>query len=385
VILSTPDSNTGVTPIIPTVGELPLLVGEPFTVGSVEGNEQWRMKVTALASGAGWAVTAFPMADVQATVTRLVLLQFLVGLAVVVVAGAIGYVLVRRSLKPLDDMSATATVIAGGDLTRRVSDDASSTEVHELSTSFNSMVTRIEESFAAQQDSESQARASEERMRRFVADAGHELRTPLTSIRGYAELLEQGAADNPDLALVRIQDEAARMGSLVDDLQLLARLDEQRPLNREAIDVRELVSSAVEAAQSARPDRAIEVMVEGVDPVVSGEARQLRQVLDNLLSNALRYSPDNAVVEVRVSVTDARPRSVRVDVIDHGIGLSPDDCSRVFERLYRTDEARSRVYGGSGLGLAIVKSIVEAHGGQVFVTSERGRGSDFCFTIPQTG
>jgi two-component system OmpR family sensor kinase len=325
------------------------------------------------------------MADVQATVTRLVLLQFLVGLAVVVVAGAIGYVLVRRSLKPLDDMSATATVIAGGDLTRRVSDDASSTEVHELSTSFNSMVTRIEESFAAQQDSESQARASEERMRRFVADAGHELRTPLTSIRGYAELLEQGAADNPDLALVRIQDEAARMGSLVDDLQLLARLDEQRPLNREAIDVRELVSSAVEAAQSARPDRAIEVMVEGVDPVVSGEARQLRQVLDNLLSNALRYSPDNAVVEVRVSVTDARPRSVRVDVIDHGIGLSPDDCSRVFERLYRTDEARSRVYGGSGLGLAIVKSIVEAHGGQVFVTSERGRGSDFCFTIPQTG
>jgi two-component system OmpR family sensor kinase len=217
VILSTPDSNTGVTPAIPTVGELPLLVGEPFTVGSTQGNEQWRMKVTAISSGAGWAVTAFPMADVQATVARLVLLQFLVGLAVVVVAGAIGYLLVRRSLKPLDDMSATATVIAGGDLTRRVSDDASSTEVHDLSTSFNTMVTRIEASFAAQQDSEAEARASEERMRRFVADAGHELRTPLTSIRGYAELLEQGAADDPDQALSRIQQEATRMGALVND------------------------------------------------------------------------------------------------------------------------------------------------------------------------
>ena len=341
------------------------------------------MKVTALTASGGWAIAAFPLADVQATVARLVLLQLLVGLAVVVIAGAIGYVLVRRSLKPLDDMADTAQEIAAGDLSLRVADDASSTEVHELSTSFNTMVTRIEESFAAQQESEIQARASEERMRRFVADAGHELRTPLTSIRGYAELIEQGAADDPAQALSRIQDEAVRMGGLVDDLQLLARLDQQRPLDLEVVDIRDVVTSAVDAAQATQPDRTITVVTDGPDPVVNGEGRQLRQVLDNLLSNALRYSSWETAVDVRI-VTDAElPGLVRVDVIDRGIGLTPDECARVFERLYRTDEARSRVYGGSGLGLAIVKSIVEAHGGQVSVTSEPGQGSDFGFTIPR--
>jgi two-component system OmpR family sensor kinase len=386
VVLSTPESDPGVTPVVPSMGELPMLTDGPFTVGSVDGNDQWRMKVTVLSSGAGWAITAFPLADVQATVARLVLLQFLVGLAVVVVAGAIGYLLVRRSLQPLDDVAATAREIAAGDLTLRVSDDASSTEVHELSTSFNTMVTRIEESFAAQQESESQARASEERMRRFVADAGHELRTPLTSIRGYAELLEQGAAQDPEIAVSRIQDEAVRMGSLVDDLQLLARLDQQRPLDKEVIDVRDVVSAAVQAAEATQPDRPIPVEVAGPAPIVNGDGRQLRQVLDNLLSNAIRYSPQGSAVEVTiVTVPDEEPSIVRVDVVDHGIGLSPDECERVFERLYRTDEARSRVYGGSGLGLAIVKSIVEAHGGRVLLTSTPGEGSDFGFTLPYSG
>jgi two-component system OmpR family sensor kinase len=379
VVLSTPDSSTGVTPAIPTVGELPLLVGEPFTVGSTEGNEQWRMKVTALASGAGWAVTAFPMADVQATVTRLVLLQFLVGLAVVGVAGAIGYVLVRRSLQPLDHMADTAQEIAAGDLTLRVVDDASSTEVHELATSFNAMVTRIEESFVAQQVSETQARASEERMRRFVADAGHELRTPLTSIRGYAELIEQGGADDPHAALVRIQDEAARMGSLVDDLQLLARLDQRRPLERQELDLRDVVAGAVAGANATQPGRVIRVAFDGRQPVVLGDERRLRQVLDNLLSNALRYSPEDSDLDVRVI---AGADDVRVEVADRGPGLTAADAERVFERLFRADEARSRVHGGSGLGLAIVKSIVEAHDGVVFVHSEPGSGATFGFTLP---
>jgi two-component system OmpR family sensor kinase len=347
------------------------------------------MKVTPLTTSGGWAIAAFPLADVQATVARLVLLQLLVGLAVVIIAGAIGYVLVRRSLKPLDDMAGTAQEIAAGDLTLRVSDDASSTEVHELSTSFNTMVTRIEESFAAQQESESQARASEERMRRFVADAGHELRTPLTSIRGYAELIEQGAAADQQAALARIQDETVRMGSLVDDLQLLARLDQQRPLDTDVIDLRDVVTSAVQAAQATQPEREIVVRFVGPDPLVSGEGRQLRQVMDNLLSNALRYSVVETPVDVRVTTAmDPPDRSdgarVQVDVIDRGIGLTADERDRVFERLYRTDEARSRVYGGSGLGLAIVKSIVEAHGGLVSVTSEPGQGSDFGFTLPRS-
>jgi two-component system OmpR family sensor kinase len=345
--------------------------------------------VTEMAAGSGWAIAAYPLADVQATVARLVLLQLLVGLAVVIVAGAIGYLLVRRSLKPLDDVAATAREIAAGDLTLRVSDDASSTEVHELSTSFNTMVTRIEESFEAQQESRNQARASEERMRRFVADAGHELRTPLTSIRGYAELLEQGAATDSREALGRIQDETVRMGSLVDDLQLLARLDQQRPLDTEVIDLRDVVASAVQAAEATQPDRAIVVRVVGPDPLVTGEGRQLRQVMDNLLSNAIRYSAVQTPVDVTVTTTmnppgDSDDAHVQVDVIDRGIGLSRDECDRVFERLYRTDEARSRVYGGSGLGLAIVKSIVEAHGGHVFVTSEPGQGSDFGFTLPRS-
>ena len=383
-VLSTPDSDPGVTPIVPSAGELPLLSEVPFSVGSVDGNDQWRMKVTVLSAGAGWAIAAYPMADVQATVTRLVLLQLLVGVAVVVIAGGIGYVLVRRSLKPLDVMADTAQEIAAGDLTLRVSDDASSTEVHELSTSFNTMVTRIEESFAAQQESESQARASEERMRRFVADAGHELRTPLTSIRGYAELLEQGAASDPDVAVSRIQDEAMRMGSLVDDLQLLARLDQQRPLEREGIDLQEVVAAAVDAARATHPERSVSVQASGPESWVSGDRRQLRQVIDNLLSNALRYSGEDSPVELTIATaTPDGPDLVRVDVVDHGIGLSPADCDRVFERLYRTDEARSRVYGGSGLGLAIVKSIVEAHGGQVQVTSALGEGSDFSFTLPR--
>jgi len=385
-VLSTPGTEATVAPVVPSAGELPLLGEAPFTVGSTNGSEQWRMKVTALTGGAGWAIAAYPLADVQATVARLVLLQLLVGVAVVVIAGGIGYVLVRRSLRPLDDMAGTAQEIAAGDLSLRVSDDASSTEVHELSTSFNTMVTRIEESFAAQQESESQARASEERMRRFVADAGHELRTPLTSIRGYAELIEQGAADDPALAVSRIQDEAMRMGSLVDDLQLLARLDQQRALDVEVLDLSDVVSSAVEAALAIQPDRDISVTSEGPAPVVDGDGRQLRQVLDNLLSNALRYSPADAPVAVRIVASDAsEPGTVRVDVIDQGIGLTPAECERVFERLYRTDEARSRVYGGSGLGLAIVKSIVEAHGGRVHLTSEPGRGSDFGFTLPLPG
>jgi two-component system OmpR family sensor kinase len=276
-------------------------------------------------------------------------------------------------------MADTAQEIAAGDLTLRVVDDASSTEVHELATSFNAMVTRIEESFVAQQVSETQARASEERMRRFVADAGHELRTPLTSIRGYAELIELGAADDPQAALVRIQDEAARMGGLVDDLQLLARLDQRRPVEKQELDLHEVVAGAVAGARATQPGRVIRVAFEGGEPVVLGDERRLRQVLDNLLSNALRYSPEDSDLDVRVI---AGADHVRVEVEDRGPGLAAADAERVFERLFRADEARSRVHGGSGLGLAIVKSIVEAHGGVVFVHSEPGSGATFGFTLP---
>lgn len=365
-------------PALPSAEDLPSIVGAPITVDSVDGDGSWRLVVTPLQGDAGWSVAAYPLGEMQATVGRLVLLQAAVGIVVVVIAGAVGYLLVRRSLRPLDEMAATAHEIAEGDLSLRAAEDASSTEVAELAASFNVMVTRIEASFSAQQASEAQARASEERMRRFVADAGHELRTPLTSIRGYAELIEQGAAPDPAVAVGRIQDEAARMGALVDELQLLARLDEQRPLDMAPIRLADVVEHAVADAVAAHPERTIEVERTDGSDLVSGDDRRLRQVVDNLLSNAIRYSDDGTPITVAVTGTS-------VSVTDRGDGLGEAEQARVFDRLYRTDEARTRVRGGSGLGLSIVRSIVEAHGGDVFVRSAPRQGSTFGFTLPADG
>ena len=380
VVLSTSASDAGPAPAVPAVSELPGLQGQPFIVGSVASGPEWRVLVKPLVGDEGWAVAAVSMADMQATMRQLILLQVLVGLAVVIIAGGVGYVIVRRSLRPLDDMADAAKQITAGDLSvRAAEDDAASAEVHELSTAFNTMVTRIEDSFAAEQESESQARASEERMRQFVADAGHELRTPLTSIRGYAELIEQGAADDPSVALARIQDEARRMGELVDDLQLLARLDEDRQLDLVDLDLGQVVGEAVASAKTVEPDREFIIDCVNEAAVVRGDSRRLRQVMDNLLSNAVRYSVREAPIAVGIDGSD---HWVLIRVTDRGVGLTEDECSRVFERLYRTDDARTRVRGGSGLGLAIVLSIVEAHGGEVFVASEIGVGSTFGFTLP---
>jgi two-component system, OmpR family, sensor kinase len=372
--VSTPDGLTSAVPVLPA--DAASAAGRPFTTGSVDGGEEWRVLVTPLGTGDGWALMAVPLADVQATVGRLVLLQLVVGLAVIVVAAALGYVVVRRSLRPLDHMAVVSHEIAEGDLSRRVSEEPSSAEIDQLASSFNTMVTRIEVSFAAQQASEAQARESEQRMRRFVADAGHELRTPLTSIRGYAELIEQGAAPDPGQAVARIHDEASRMGALVDDMQLLARLDEQRPLDVEPLRLSDVVEEAVSSARAGSPERAITVVHERDDVVVRGDRRRLRQVVDNLLSNAIRYSDPSTPITVVESGTT-------VTIADRGPGLTEDEAARVFDRLYRTDEARTRVRGGTGLGLAIVKSIVEAHGGEVFVTSTPGAGSTFGFTVPE--
>jgi two-component system, OmpR family, sensor kinase len=381
-VIETPTTDAPSVPALPDSSTIGSLAGMPVTVASVDGDAEWRVLVTPLSAESGWAVIAYPLGDVRATVGRLVLLQAVVGIAVTVIAGVAGFVVVRRSLRPLDDMAATAHEIADGDLSRRVPETASSSEVKQLAESFNTMVTRIERSFAAQQASEAQARQSEERMRRFVADAGHELRTPLTSIRGYAELIEQGAAPDPAEAVARIQVEAQRMGGLVDDLQLLARLDEQRPMDTGPVDLASIAADAVNAARVADADRELRLTVEGSPPLVSGDAPRLRQVLDNLLSNAVRYSTAGSDVLVRIEPVDTPAGAVRVSVTDHGQGLSEEDASRVFDRLYRTDEARSRVHGGSGLGLAIVQSIIDAHGGDVFVDSEVGRGSTFGFTLP---
>ena len=384
-VLFDPTDVQQAAPMLPDAAALESATTQPFTVEAVDGNGQWRMVVTPLAGQEGWAVGAYPLNDVTATVGRLVLLQGVVGILVVAIAGLVGYVLVRRSLQPLDEMAGTAHAIADGDLSLRVPASPTTTEVGQLAESFNAMVTRIEQSFDSQRASEAEARASEERMRRFIADAGHELRTPLTSIRGYAELIEQGAAADRDVAVARIQDEADRMGGLVDDLQLLARLDEQRPLRLEDVDLDEICAAAVAAARVSSPTRHITVWPGDSPATVRGEGDRLRQVMDNLLSNAIRYSPDATAIDVVIDRPEEEDpaRAVRVSVVDRGPGLSPLDAAHVFDRLYRTDEARSRVDGGAGLGLAIVRSIVEAHGGAVFVRSRPGEGSKFGFTLPR--
>jgi len=323
---------------------------------------------------------------VNRTVSRLQLLELLIGLAVVVGLAGAGYVVVRRSLRPLTEVEHTAAAIAAGDLTQRVPEAHPATEVGRLSAALNAMLTQIERAFHVQQESEQAARRSEEQMRQFVADASHELRTPLTSIRGFSELYRQGAVESDeDLARVmrRIEDEAMRMGVLVDDLLLLARLDQRRPLERRPVDINQLATEAVEDVRVVAPDRPIQF--HGIDSgaTVVGDELRLRQVLGNLLGNALTHTPEDTAIDVRVDVrTDDHGRWVVLEVVDRGPGLPPEHADRVFERFYRVDAARSRSGGGSGLGLSIVAGLTEAHGGRVELDTTPGQGATFRVLLP---
>jgi two-component system OmpR family sensor kinase len=264
------------------------------------------------------------------------------------------------------------------------------TEVGRLGRALNTMLAQIESAFGARAASEASARRSEDRMRRFVADASHELRTPLTTIRGFAELYRQGGARDPaelDRLMRRIEDQAAQMGLLVEDLLLLARLDQQRPLDRRPVDLLALAAEAVNDARAVAPDRQIELVLGDEDGesalVVLGDDQRLRQVLANLVNNALAHTPAGSPVEVRVGASslDGRP-SAAVEVVDHGPGLTPEQAERVFERFYRADPARSHADGGTGLGLSIVAALVAVHGGTVRVDSIPGRGARFRVVLP---
>ncbi|MBP2476637.1 two-component system OmpR family sensor kinase [Crossiella equi] len=272
-------------------------------------------------------------------------------------------------LKPLRDMAANATAIAAGDHTRRIGVTGGNTEVDQLAHAVNL-------AFDARQ-------RSEERLRSFIADASHELRTPLTTIRGWADLYLQGVDDPQvvELAMTRIEDEATRMHSLVEELLLLARLDEGRPLERQPVDLAQLAADAVADADVVDGEREITLAVGTEDAVVCGDPNRLRQVLRNLLGNALQHTPAGSPVHVGVRAVGAN--GVGVVVADEGPGLSPDALGRVFERFYRGDASRGR--GGAGLGLSIVRAISEAHGGSVWVDSQPGQGAAFTVVIPRTG
>ncbi|WCN80607.1 sensor histidine kinase [Micromonospora sp. LH3U1] len=387
--------------------------GEPQTVASHDGYTRWRVYYAPQRDGSVLAVGQ-PLTDVDRAVKQLVWIDLLVGGAVLIMLASVGAAIVRTSLKPLVEMEQTAAAIAGGDLTRRVPDpeqgqEYPTSELGRLSRALNAMLTQIEAAFTARAASEtaarwaesaardaavaaqaSEARAirSEERMRQFVADASHELRTPLTTIRGFAELYRQGAARAPEQTaglLRRIEDEAARMGLLVEDLLLLARLDRERPLSLTPVELPVLASDAVHAARAMAPDRRIELEIEPESGplVVSADDARLRQVIGNLVTNALTHTPPDAEIRVRLR---AEPGDLAVvEVADTGPGLSPEQAERVFERFYRADAARTRRADsntGTGLGLAIVAALVAAHHGSVEVAETPGGGATFRVRLP---
>ena len=314
-------------------------------------------------------------------VRRLVLIEAATGLLILLLLAVLAWWLVRRSLRPLNEVEETAAAIAAGDLGRRVPEGPATTEVGRLAATFNVMLGRIQMAFSAQQASEAAARHSEESMRRFLADASHELRTPLTSIRGYSELYLQGAMPDEsgvNRAMTRIESESVRMGGLVDDMLALARLDQPRTRELQALDLGDVARDVVDDARVAYPGRVIEVSVaEPVVAMVDDDA--MRQVLANVVANAVLHTTG----DVTVTVTSIEGEA-HLTVADEGPGLTDEQCTLVFERFYRADPARSRANGGSGLGLSIARAIVEDQGGALTVQSTPDSGSRFTIALPST-
>jgi two-component system, OmpR family, sensor kinase len=322
----------------------------------------------------GTTVVAIPLRDVSQTLDRLLVVELLVAAGVLLALVASAWVVIRFELRPLDRMGRIAGAIAAGDLSRRVTPATARTEVGRLGLALNAMLGQIERAFR-------QRRASEDRLRRFLADASHELRTPLASIRGYAELFRIGAArDEADVekAMRRIEQEATRMGVLVEELLTLARLDELPEKPSEPVDLAQLARDAADDARATAPDRPVELSTDG-PAVVLGDVDQLRQVVANLTRNALVHTPAGTTIELNVR---AEPGLALLEVRDHGPGLPEGVTDAVFERFWRADPGRGRGVAGAGLGLAIVAAIVEGHGGHASARNAEGGGASFTIRIP---
>jgi two-component system OmpR family sensor kinase len=374
----TPKYTPGIparVPTPPTCGDLQCTQSVAFEVPSAQpGGPSYRVHAYALPGAVGQLLIALPLNDVSDTLRQLLIIEGLVTLAVLVGGTAMGLYLVRVGLRPLSEIEDTAEAIAAGDLSQRIKRAEPRTEVGRLGIALNAMLHQIETAFAEKD-------ASESRLRRFLADASHELRTPLTSIRGYAELFRRGASKRPDdLAKVmsRIEEEGKRMGILVDDLLLLARLDQGRPLDRKPVDLAVVAADAVDAARAVEPDRRID-LGGPASVIVTGESTRLRQVIDNLLANVRTHTPAGTPAHVSLAVEDDQ---AVLEVADEGPGLPSRERELIFDRFHRSDPSRSRDSGGAGLGLAIVDAIVAAHGGTLVALDNTPTGAVFRAQFP---
>ena len=379
------------------------------TVSGLKSQDRWEVMVVPApypdpfnpgVTHYGTLIVGVDLYNINGPIARLAAIDAIVGAVLLIGLAMIGVAVVRASLRPLTEIERTAGQIAAGDLTRRVPEADPRTEAGRLGRAINVMLAHIEAAFRART-------ASEERMRRFVADASHELRTPLTAIRGYAEYYRQrggteatngearvGGLAKPDLdhLIQRVEQEAKRMGLLVDDLLLLARLDQQRPLDFRTVDLLAIAADALHDARVIAPERAITLTVGSPDAaLVVGDEAGLRQVVGNLVNNAVMHTPKGTPVDITIQVAklpsgrapgDLGEPAVVLQVTDQGPGLSETQKEHVFERFYRTDRARSRTAGGTGLGLAIVSAMVTAHHGTVWVDSAPGQGARFGFALP---
>ncbi|QUQ67892.1 sensor histidine kinase [Kutzneria sp. CA-103260] len=393
----TPDQQETVAPQLPTmsVASVRQHGSTPYTTDDAgTGSGQWRVAVAVQQPNmwqpaGGTVAVAAMLDDTQSTVVTMAGVELAAGAILLLLLGLTGLIVVRIGLRPLTRIETTAQAIAGGELDLRVADTDPRTETGRLGSSLNVMLARISAALTA-------SAQSEQRLRRFVADASHELRTPLTSIRGFAELYRRGGAPSPadvERLMARIESESIRMGLLVEDLLMLARLDQERSLDFAEVDLLVVAADAVHDARAAAPERRIVLESPHGAVRVIGDEHKLRQVVMNLVTNAVTHTPADAAVRVAVRQERTRPsdhavavaggelpktsRFAVLEVIDSGPGIPEDQGKLVFDRFYRADQARSRANGGSGLGLAITAAILEAHSGRIELLSIPGQGTKF--------
>ncbi|BCJ46716.1 two-component sensor histidine kinase [Actinoplanes ianthinogenes] len=373
-------------PAVPSLAEVTARAASrlPYTATSANGTD-WRLFALPIGSTGRYVLFGLSLDEVQQTTGQLMIIDAGVLLLILALLGLGAAYVVRLGLRPLTEMEHAAAAISGGDLSLRVPGADPHTEPGRLGLALNLMLTRIEAEVTART-------GADQRLRQFVADASHELRTPLTSIRGFAELYRRGGAPpGPmlDETMSRIEAEAGRMGVLVEDLLMLARLDRQRTLDLRRVDLLEIAADTIRDAHARVPGR--KVLLAGLSDdedtfepaTVLGDDHGLRQVATNLVANALHHTPDGTRITVRIGHTGG---SAVLEVEDDGPGVPPEHASRIFERLYRADASRNRAKGGgSGLGLAIVAAIVQGHGGTIELRETPGGGATFRVLLPSVG